>query len=255
MAGTLGLSRLEIAHMHEGQQFPRGLPTVDKTAWTSVLFDFGGTLDANGIAWKERFFRLYQKEGVDVSTEQFDQAFYAADDALVGAIPVTLPFRDTVMRLVSGVTYALDLQDGTLVERIATRFVEEARDQLSINAELLELLSRRYGLGIVSNFYGNLTTVCHEVGLSPFLTVVVDSAHVGCLKPDPRIFLLALEALRADPGHAVFVGDSLGRDMAGARGIGMAHIWLTAGTAQGEGPCCPNDPVVHTLAALRELLL
>jgi HAD superfamily hydrolase (TIGR01549 family) len=241
--------------MHARQQMQSSWPKGERTPWTAVLFDFGGTLDANGIAWKERFFRLYQEEGVGLSTEQFDQAFYAADDALVGAIPVTLSFQDTVMRLVWGVTHALDLQDGTLVERIATRFVDEARDQLSTNARLLELLSGQYGLGIVSNFYGNLTTVCHEMGLSPFLTVVVDSAHVGCVKPDPRIFLLALEALRADPAQAVFVGDSLGRDMAGARGIGMAHVWLTAGTAPGEGPCCPNDPVVHTLDELRELLL
>ena len=26
---------------------------------SAVLFDFGGTLDADGIAWKERFHRLF----------------------------------------------------------------------------------------------------------------------------------------------------------------------------------------------------
>lgn len=241
--------------MSGAQRFHRPRTTGDKTPWTSVLFDFGGTLDADGIPWKERFFRLYCDEGVEVSAEKFDQAFYAADDALVGAIPVTLPLWDTVMRLVGGVTHTLDLQDGMLAERIAKRFVDDARDRLSTNAQLLELLSHRYRLGIVSNFYGNLATICHEVGLSPFLTVVVDSAHVGCVKPDPRIFLLALEALRTDPPQAVFVGDSLRRDMAGARGIGMAHIWLTCETSPREGVCCPNDPVVHTLKGVRELLL
>lgn len=34
----------------------------------SVLFDFGGTLDADGIPWKERFFRLYQAEGLALSS-------------------------------------------------------------------------------------------------------------------------------------------------------------------------------------------
>ena len=52
----------------------------------TVLFDFGGTLDSDGVAWKERFFALYRSEGLDLSAEAFAPAFYAADDALVGAL-------------------------------------------------------------------------------------------------------------------------------------------------------------------------
>lgn len=230
-------------------------PPKRKTPWTAVLFDFGGTLDADGIPWKERFFHLYRDEGVELHAEKFDQAFYAVDDALVGAIPITLPLRDTVMRLAKGVTHALDVTDELLAERIAKRFVDEARSRLATNTQLLSALSTQYRLGIVSNFYGNLATICHEVGLTPFLTVVIDSAHVGCVKPDPKIFMMALEQLDADPTRAVFVGDSLRRDMAGARGVGMAHIWLRGEASHGERPCCPNDPVVHTLEEMRELLL
>lgn len=220
-----------------------------------MLFDFGGTLDANGIAWKERFFRLYRDDGLGLSSEQFDQAFYAADDALVGTIPSTFSFRDTVARLAEGVTHGLGLRDPMLGERIAKRFLDEALERLGASAQLLNELNQRYRLGIVSNFYGNLATVCDEVGLSPFLTVVVDSTHVGCLKPDPQIFRVALAGLKAEPAETVFVGDSLPRDMAGARGVGMAHIWLTPETSPEPGVCCPNDPVVHTLDGLGELLL
>ena len=107
--------------MKVSQRFQSSRPTVDKTAWTLVLFDFGGTLDADGIAWKERFFRLYQDEGVRLSSEQFDQVFYAADDALVGAIPATLSFRDTVACLSQSVTQGLGLRDPMLGERVAKR--------------------------------------------------------------------------------------------------------------------------------------
>lgn len=241
--------------MNGMQQHQRPQPELNHAARTAVLFDFGGTLDANGVAWKERFFRLYRDEGVELSSEQFAPAFYAADDALVGAIPAMLSFEDTVGRLVQGLTDGLGVRNAGRSGRIATRFLDEARDCLSSNVSLLDHLSRRYRLGIVSNFYGNLATVCHEVGLSPFLTVVVDSVNVGCVKPDPRIFWSALTALQAMPAQAVFVGDSLRRDMAGAREVGMAHIWLTPEVAPEEGPCCPGDPVVHTLEGLRELLL
>jgi putative hydrolase of the HAD superfamily len=237
----------------ESWQHP--IPPWDKTTQAAVLFDFGGTLDANGVAWKERFFRLYRDEGVKIAPERFEPIFYAADDALVGAVPTTLPLRDLVVRLVQRVTQALGLHDLMLAERIATRFLEETLEQLSINAAVLGRLSRRYRLGVVSNFYGNLATICHEVGLSPFLTVVVDSACVGYVKPDPRIFFTALAELGVAPAQALFVGDSLRRDMAGARAIGMPHVWLAPKTPQGEGPCCPNDRVVQTLDELLRGLL
>ena len=236
------------------ESYQRPTPHQDNTPQTCVLFDFGGTLDANGVAWKERFFRLYLDEGLDIGAERFETVFYAADDALVGAIPGTLSWRDTVMRLVHSLTQALGLYDLMLEARIAHRFLQESSDRLSSNVAVLAHLSRRYRLGVVSNFYGNLATVCREVGLTPFLTVVVDSACVGCLKPDPQIFFHALAALRAVPAEALFVGDSLRRDMAGARAVGMPHVWLTTEPPPAEGPCCPDDRVVHTLDALLEWL-
>ena len=220
----------------------------------AVLFDFGGTLDADGVAWKERFFCLWCEEAGAVAPERFAPAFYAADDAMVGAVPPTLSFRETVRRIAQGLGRGMGAADPALAERIATRFVEEAVGRLRASALLLGQLSRRYRLGIVSNFYGNLSAVCAEMELSPFLAVMVDSACVGCVKPDPRIFQAALTGVNARPEQAVFVGDSLPRDMAGAKDIGMPHIWLTPKAPGGEGPCCPGDRVIHALEELRQVL-
>ncbi len=220
----------------------------------AVLFDFGGTLDADGVAWKERFFRLWCEEMGVVALERFAPAFYKADDAVVGAVPPTLSFRETVERIAQGLARGMGAADPALAERIARRFVEEALARLRASALLLGQLSRRYRLGVVSNFYGNLSAVCAETGLSPSLAVMVDSACVGCVKPDPRIFQAALTGLNVRPEQAVFVGDSLPRDMAGAKGMGMPHIWLTPKTSGGEGPCCPGDRVIHALEELREVL-
>ncbi|TAL10377.1 MAG: HAD family hydrolase [Nitrospirae bacterium] len=221
---------------------------------SAVLFDFGGTLDADGVAWKERFFRLWCEEAGAVAPERFAPAFYAADDAVVGAVPPTLSFRETVRRITQGIAREMGAADSALVERVAARFVEEAVERLRASALVLDQLSRRYRLGIVSNFYGNLSSVCEEVGLSPLLAVMVDSACVGCVKPDPRIFQAALTGLNAKPEQAVFIGDSLPRDMAGAKGIGMPHIWLTPETTPAEKPCCTGDRVIHALEELRHVL-
>ncbi len=225
------------------------------TGAAAVLFDFGGTLDADGVPWKERFSRLFREEGSVLPPERFDPLFHAVDDALTGSVPPTLSFRDTVLALARGVAEALGLGDAAVADRIASRFLTEALARLRHNAALLQALARRYRLGVVSNFYGNLDTVCEEVGVRPFFGVIVDSGSAGYAKPDPRIFHRAIEGLAVDASLAIFVGDSLHRDMAGARAVGMPHIWLTAPTPRGERPCCVEDRVIHSLDELEELLL
>ncbi len=222
----------------------------------AVLFDFGGTLDANGIPWKERVIALLQKEGVQRPNEELTQAFYQADDSLVGTISPSFSFQQTVEQLIQRFLQILCIEDDLLSQNISRRFIQETLTQISTNATFLAELSHRYRLGIVSNFYGNLATVCQGVGLSPFFMVTIDSVTVGYSKPDPKIFSVALTNLQTSQGQAVFIGDSLSRDMAGARNVGMSHIWLTPKAPEQKGePCCPGDPIIHTLEEARKWLL
>jgi putative hydrolase of the HAD superfamily len=228
-----------------------GDAATPRTATRALLFDFGGTLDAEGVPWKDRFFRLAGLEGLGVSRAEFDPAFYGATDSLEGVIPASAGFRETVDRVADGLAVRLK-RERTLLRRIGDRFSEESLRQLVQGAALLSRLRDRYRIGIVSNFYGNIQAVCDEAGLTPSIRVAVDSTLVGCKKPDPRIFQAALDALGAGPGEAVFVGDSLRRDMAGARGMGMRHVWLRPEGAAGD-PCCPGDPVIARLSDLQRL--
>jgi putative hydrolase of the HAD superfamily len=213
-----------------------------------VLFDFGGTLDSDGIAWKERFRRLFAEE-MGAGSQGFDRAFYDADDALVGAIPRSLSFDETVGRLSEGVAARLGRPEAAAP--VASRFLADSGTFLSRNREILEKIHRQFRVAIVSNFYGNLEAVCRETGLLPHVDIAVDSAVVKAEKPDPRIFEAALAGLGVSPRRAVFVGDSLPRDMAGARGLGMRHVWLRAGEGS---PCCPGDPVIASLPELSAVL-
>ena len=213
----------------------------------ALLFDFGGTLDADGVTWKERFSKLVAEEKTAI--RDFDQVFYRADDALVGAVPRELGLTETVGGLAARVAQGVGRPE--IGPGIAARFLADAQPFLARSANLLGRLARRYRLGIVSNFYGNLESVCREAGLSPHLSARVDSTVVGAEKPDARIFVAALEALGAAPDETVFIGDSLARDMTGARGVGMAHIWLSP---EEKKACCPGDRVIRRLSDLEAVL-
>ena len=203
----------------------------------TLLFDFGGTLDANGVAWKERFHALYRGEGVDMGGDAFAPVYYAADDPLVGTLPPATNLAETVHALVANLERELagqhDWHCATSPEsgadrpgRIATGFLTEANAAFDRNRPILKVLSDRYRLGIVSNFYGNLEAVCESAGLCSYFKVMVDSYCVGADKPDPAIFRSALERLDATPETTVLIGDSLRRDGEGAHRMGMSFIWI-----------------------------
>lgn len=223
-------------------------------SYQGLLFDFGGTLDADGLPWKERFFRLFREEHPSLATSGFDPHFYAADDALVGTLPTTLGLRDSVGRLARDVASRLGLDAGAAGARVAARFLDDTLARLDANRAVLGRLRERYRLGVVSNFYGNLEAVCDDAGIRPLFDVIVDSARVGYTKPDARIFRCAVDALGLTFGQTMFVGDSPTRDMAGARAVGMAHVWLVEADGSARVPCCGDDRVIHTLKELEGLL-
>lgn len=232
----------------------------------TVLFDFGGTLDSDGVPWKERFYALYRAEGLNLSAEAFAAAFYAADDALVGALAPTSTLKETVDALTTNLEAELARRttgncagaiDGARGERVASRFLSETSATFARNRPVLEALGERYRLGVVSNFYGNLEAVCESSGLGPLFGVVTDSQRVGAEKPEPAIFQAALAALHGAPETTVMIGDSLRRDYEGARRSGMGFIWIAPEDVQAAERSAadrPAFPIVSELPGLLDIL-
>ncbi len=223
----------------------------------ACLFDFGGTLDSDGLTWQDRFYALYEKHEVRVDREAFRQAFYASDDSLTetGALEGA-GLMETLQAQAERVWNGLHLNgERDPLGTIITDFLDGMRWHVERNRKLLVRLRERYKLGIVSNFYGNLDRVCEDLGILDLFDCTVDSSHVGVVKPDPRIFQAALDRMHIRPDQAVFIGDNPGRDMEGAKGLGMPHIWLAGEDTERRRPCCPGDPVIATLDGLEPLLL
>jgi len=228
----------------------------------TLLFDFGGTLDADGVAWKERFHALYQAEGLNMTAEAFAPAFYAADDSLVGALPAAAGLAGTVHALAHGLEAELARRagsagartDGDRGRRVASRFLADAAAIFARNRPVLEVLAKRCRLGVVSNFYGNLEAVCRSSGLAPLFKAMTDSRCVGVEKPDPAIFRAAFAELRAAPETALFVGDSLKRDCEGARRAGLRFVWIAPEDVQAASGASAPGPVLAAVTRLPDLL-
>jgi putative hydrolase of the HAD superfamily len=89
---------------------------------------------------------------------------------------------------------------------------------------LARLRARGARLAVVSNWDVSLHDVLERTRLRPLVDAVVISAELGAAKPDPAIFLAALERLDAVAGDALHVGDSLDADVEGARAAGIDAV-------------------------------
>jgi putative hydrolase of the HAD superfamily len=105
----------------------------------------------------------------------------------------------------------------------------------SAQAMLESLRSSGIKTGLVANSWPDparlLRADAEAGGLAPLLDVMVFSEELGVSKPQPEIFLHALEALGVEPERALYVGDRLGTDVQGAANVGMTTVqalWFNA---------------------------
>jgi len=192
-----------------------------------VLLDFGGTLDADGVHWSPRFHAAYRAAGGTLDFAAFEPIFKSSDQAL-DCLPgiAELGFRAAIeaqARLLVEL-----LPDGARVDpaAVARRLHDDAVAVVRRNEPVLERLARRYRLGVVSNFTGNLKPCLDELGLARLFAVLSDSTVVGWSKPDPRIFWHTLAALGASAERAWMVGDNFEADIRAAAALGMRTCWL-----------------------------
>jgi len=237
----------------------------------TLLFDFGGTLDLPGSHWLDRFLGHYRSCGLDLSREDFDSAFsYASADAYRRGEPMYYMGLAELTNFLVGIQLgflrshplpsskaALEAIDEATFCGIQTKvcngFLEQTRLGLNRTLEILRPLARRFKLGIVSNFYGNLERVLNEAGALGLFSAVADSGRVGVVKPDRRIFEFALRRLDSEPGHSMMIGDSLAKDCRSAKLLGLQTAWLNPDAISKRRPS-EADFVISDLSELGQIL-
>jgi putative hydrolase of the HAD superfamily len=91
-------------------------------------------------------------------------------------------------------------------------------------AMLRELKDLGFSLGIISNTSSHTQVIesLHQYGIHHHFSSVYLSVTSGFRKPHPEIFLAAARDLGALPDECVYVGDTISRDVRGARLAGYA---------------------------------
>ncbi|MCD7977005.1 MAG: HAD family hydrolase [Tannerellaceae bacterium] len=201
-----------------------------------IIFDYGGTIDSNGMHWAEVIWKAYEEMQVPVSKADFREA-YVHGERTLGKTRLVLPhhtFHDMLeikIRLqgnwlAENKKFRSVVDIDSFTQEIAARCYQYAHQSIDATIPVLDQLKERYPMILVSNFYGNIEAVLEDFGLSSYFRTIVESAVVGVRKPDPEIFALGVQAMELPAENIVVIGDSHDKDIVPATLVGCATIWL-----------------------------
>lgn len=225
-----------------------------------VIFDYGGTLDSRGVHWSEVIWDGYLNAGIAVGKDDFREAYVYAERELAHLryiLPQDAFYTLLEKKMLIELKYLADkglIEDASLYTQaieIAHYCDNAARQCIAEALPVLEALSERYPMMLVSNFYGNIDAVLREYEIRHFFKGIIESAVVGVRKPSPTLFRLGVDALELEPEQVLVIGDSLRKDILPAESLGCRTLWL-----KGKGWTADEDAQTHpgTIGRITDVL-
>ena len=142
-------------------------------------------------------------------------------------------------------------EDAAVMLSLEFATTRRARQRLLPGArELMAGLATSYKLALLTNGAPDLQREkIAASGLESFFQAIAVSGEHGIGKPKPEIFHRLLAELGVSADEAVMVGNSLERDIAGARNAGIRSIWIRVPGSEEQAEVTPD----HTITNLAEI--
>jgi putative hydrolase of the HAD superfamily len=116
------------------------------------------------------------------------------------------------------------------IDKLADAYIEELPldNHLFDGAlHILDYLTEKYQLHIITNGFEEVQyKKLKNSGIFHYFSTITTSEEVGLKKPNPIVFMKALEKARTSPNYSVMIGDSFEADILGAKNIGMETIFF-----------------------------
>ncbi len=181
----------------------------------NVFIDFGGVL----IRTEDKGPRTRAAERLGLTTRDLEKVIFESETSLrasLGEIPEEAHWQ--------AVAEALHLPRLEADKVTAEFFAGDRADRPFL--DYLRGLRPECKVCLVSNAWSGLRAFISRNKFTDVFDHMVISAEVGVMKPDLRIYRLALEELSASPAESVFIDDVFA-NVEAARSVGMAGIHFT----------------------------
>ena len=231
----------------------------------AICFDMGYTLLRHAPTGPELYRRVLSSLGHEHELAAIEAAHVPARELYIRATREGRDFESSMVRarefwteynnLVLG---GLGLEPGQLArvgEAVyTTAWSAESWQAFPDAIPALEAL-REMGvtMAIVSNFVDTLPALCQRSGISDFFDVVLSSVEAGAMKPDARIWTMALRRLGVQAEDAWHVGDNYWADVMGARAAGLTPVLVDREGLVSNPDCARVGNLAELVAMIRDL--
>jgi putative hydrolase of the HAD superfamily len=143
----------------------------------------------------------------------------------------------------------------------ATLYRDTYQESRQVTPGTVALLNHLRGLGIKIGIVTNNLLVEQQgklqfCNLDHLIDTLVVSEEAGAIKPDPRIFEIALARVGCRADETVMVGDSWKHDVIGANGVGIRAVWYNRlGQARYDASKAAEIQSFEPLAEILPILL
>lgn len=178
----------------------------------NIFIDFGGVI----VRTEDKEPRTRQAEALGMTYNELEKIVFGSESsqrASMGEIPEEAHWQ--------AVAEALRLPRSEADKVTAQFFAGDKADQILLDT--LRSLRPERKVCLVSNAWSGLRAWITQQGFADAFDFMIISAEAGVMKPDVRIYHLALEELAARPEESVFIDDVL-INVEAARSVGMAGI-------------------------------
>jgi putative hydrolase of the HAD superfamily len=153
----------------------------------------------------------------------------------------------------------VSLEQINTAKQIRFNFVARAltprRDAVAV---LSRLKSAGYKIGLISNCSGEPPLLWPGTPFAPLFDVAIFSSAVGLQKPDPQIFLMAMQRLEVEPLECLYVGDGDSDELTAAANMGMSPVLIQANDEDSGGAFRSNTEIdkcpCRRISSLTEIL-
>ena len=177
---------------------------------------------------QENYYHWYAAQGGKLSESQVNGIISAAYLYLDEKYPLQ-KYRESFPSVISAIRATCSVQlsnfeEGLLVETFAAHEIGEIDAE---HTKAIQKLSEHFLVGAVIDIWAPKTKwvmLFREVGLEQIFSSLSFSSDHGIVKPSPKPFLMVLGSLGVYASDAIFVGDSIRRDLGGANAAGIDCI-------------------------------
>jgi len=211
----------------------------------AAFFDWLNTLAHPQPDRHELFYQLARQLGVEVAENRMIRAIYAAEDEAPAGAPAKwvegkdeapfLRYHEVLWR-----EAGVDVPEETMMKftREISRRARSGQMVWVSYDDVLPVLRALKERGLILGLISNL--IMGDIGIQSYLDFVVTAQDVGAPKPEPPVFLAALERAGVDASQAIYVGDQYQTDILGARGVGIAPILIDRYSLMPHIKDCPR---------------